>query len=243
MPAGDYSHLIELAEYLEAGAAGHDEGDAVDLPGRARDVAATLRGLAVNLDETGVSLPAGNTACLPGTEIDSIRNWSARDILLGVATAAELWNNTGDPDGVLSGGQRELLDRAITALDEDEDDKTAPFRAWPSLALADVLRAIGILWQSTGGDDPHDVLSSVQRQRLDRAALLVLTAEDRERLIQADARPVSGPVPDGVHLTMAQLSAWAGLDRDLTADELELLDECIPNSSVPDAIGTIVLSL
>lgn len=35
-----------------------------------------------------------------------------------------------------------------------------------------------------------------------------------------------------------QASAWAG--RTLTAEDLERLDACIPNSSIPEAIGDIV---
>lgn len=37
-----------------------------------------------------------------------------------------------------------------------------------------------------------------------------------------------------------QAESWAG--RTLTDDEVERLEECIPNSSIPDAIGTIVSS-
>lgn len=48
------------------------------------------------------------------------------------------------------------------------------------------------------------------------------------------------PGLSGIFLTSAQLRAWAGLGRDLTRDELSRLEGCIPDSSVPDAIGTIV---
>jgi hypothetical protein len=41
-------------------------------------------------------------------------------------------------------------------------------------------------------------------------------------------------------LTYEQLAAWAG--RELSDDEVERLDEAIPNSSIPEAIGTIVES-
>ena len=41
-------------------------------------------------------------------------------------------------------------------------------------------------------------------------------------------------------LTYEQLAAWAG--RDLSEEEIERLDEAIPNSSIPDAINTIVAS-
>jgi hypothetical protein len=45
---------------------------------------------------------------------------------------------------------------------------------------------------------------------------------------------------NGILLTREQLREWAGLGRDLTDDELDELDDCIPNSSIPDAIETIV---
>lgn len=44
----------------------------------------------------------------------------------------------------------------------------------------------------------------------------------------------------GITLTIHQLEAWAG--RELTDEDVERLDECIPNSSIPDAIDTIVAS-
>lgn len=42
----------------------------------------------------------------------------------------------------------------------------------------------------------------------------------------------------GITITRGQLEDWAG--RRLTDDEVERLDECIPNSSIPEAIETIV---
>jgi hypothetical protein len=45
---------------------------------------------------------------------------------------------------------------------------------------------------------------------------------------------------NGIVLTRHQLQAWAG--RSLTAWDIERLDECIPNSSIPEAIETIVSS-
>jgi len=57
---------------------------------------------------------------------------------------------------------------------------------------------------------------------------------------QQDPTGTDGDKDDGILLTSAQLREWAGLSRDLTRNELTALDECIPNSSIPDAIGTIV---
>jgi hypothetical protein len=44
----------------------------------------------------------------------------------------------------------------------------------------------------------------------------------------------------GLLLTREQIRSWAGLGRYLDAAELERLGNCIPGSSVPDAVGTIV---
>ncbi len=44
----------------------------------------------------------------------------------------------------------------------------------------------------------------------------------------------------GIVLARAQLREWAGLGRDLTGQELARLARCIPRSSIPDAVGTIV---
>lgn len=45
----------------------------------------------------------------------------------------------------------------------------------------------------------------------------------------------------GIELTRGQLEAWVG--RDLTDEELVLIEECIPNSSIPEAIATIADSI
>jgi len=44
-----------------------------------------------------------------------------------------------------------------------------------------------------------------------------------------------------IEITRGQLEAWAG--RTLTDDEVRLLDGCVPDSSIPDAIETIVSSM
>jgi len=118
-----------------------------------------------------------------------LRSWTADDILLGVYAAAELWHSTSGQDTyeVLNGSQRDLLDKAAAVLadeyhDVDPDRKTAPFRRWDTTALALTLRAGAILWQSTSGDDPYDVLSTVQKGRLNRAVLLAVTADDLNRM-------------------------------------------------------------
>ncbi len=40
-----------------------------------------------------------------------------------------------------------------------------------------------------------------------------------------------------VQITRDQLESWAG--RELTDEEVDRLDDCIPNSSIPEAIGEI----
>jgi hypothetical protein len=138
-----------------------------------------------------------NTAYGP----NDIRGWTPDDILLGVYAGAELWNSTayyrGDPSDVLDDHQCMLLNRAADAIAGDEnDDKVAPLRSWDTGTLTITLRAAGMLWQSTGGGDPHDVLSSVQRARLDRAAQLAVTADDWSQLA-AGAIPWGQPGSDG----------------------------------------------
>jgi len=51
---------------------------------------------------------------------------------------------------------------------------------------------------------------------------------------------LGGLAAGGLLLTAGQLREWAGLGRDLTAGEMARLAGCIPRSTVPDAIGTIV---
>jgi hypothetical protein len=52
-------------------------------------------------------------------------------------------------------------------------------------------------------------------------------------------------VPDdegkGITLTRGQLNAWAG--RDLTDEEVDTLEEAIPNSSIPEAVQLMADSL
>ena len=45
----------------------------------------------------------------------------------------------------------------------------------------------------------------------------------------------------GIILTRGQLEAWAC--RTLTDEEVEALDEAVPNSSIPEAIGTMADSI
>lgn len=48
-------------------------------------------------------------------------------------------------------------------------------------------------------------------------------------------------VQPGVTITREQLEAWA--DRALTDDEVDQLDDALPHSSIPEAIGVIADSL
>lgn len=51
----------------------------------------------------------------------------------------------------------------------------------------------------------------------------------------------AAPEERGIELTREQLNDWAG--RILSDGEVEALEEAIPNSSIPEAIGTIADSL
>lgn len=42
---------------------------------------------------------------------------------------------------------------------------------------------------------------------------------------------------EGIYLTREQVEAWVG--HPLTLGELADIEECVPNSSIPDAIETI----
>lgn len=44
----------------------------------------------------------------------------------------------------------------------------------------------------------------------------------------------------GLTITREQLEQWAG--RALSDTEIDRLDECVPNSSIPEAIGEICVS-
>lgn len=62
------------------------------------------------------------------------------------------------------------------------------------------------------------------------------TFEDGEDDDEDDG-PDLGPDSVGVKLTRGQVNAWAGYELD--GDQLDQLEEAIPNSSIPEAIGTI----
>lgn len=57
--------------------------------------------------------------------------------------------------------------------------------------------------------------------------------------LPAGAGESPDPAQDGIVLTREQVREWAGLGRDLTDDELGQIDDCIPQSSIPEAIATI----
>jgi len=108
-----------------------------------------------------------------------------------------------------------------------------------------LIRSAGELWDSTGGQDPYDVLSAAQREALDFAAAVYRAAMNREMgagddLAENHTADACAAQAGGILLTRGQLRDWAGLGRDLSGDELAELDECIAASSIPEAIGTIV---
>jgi hypothetical protein len=184
----------------------------------------------------------GLRAALPVSEFGphDARGWSPDDLLLGVYTAAELWHSTSgsDPYDVLSDRQRELLDRAAGVLAEeycnvDPDRKTDPFRAWDTSALLVTLRAGGVLWESTGRDDPNDVLSTVQKGRLDRAALLVVTADDIARY---QAEHGHGP---SWQRTGNEPGHWQAVSRAGLADLKVLTEAAVLGDDSPHAAGSV----
>jgi hypothetical protein len=181
----------------------------------------------------GLRDPAAESEFAP----HDIRSWTQDDILLAVCTAGELWlNSSEDPHDVLSDEQLSLLDEAAddyAGEDSGTYRKTDPFLAWSPRALALTLRAAGILWQSTGGADPYDVLSAVQKGRLDRAETLILTADDLARL--SPEAPEPGPMGPGTALEIvsraidpelrtAEVSTAMNVLRDLAEAALNASD-------------------
>lgn len=69
----------------------------------------------------------------------------------------------------------------------------------------------------------------------DFIALVVGTEWDEDAKMQEKLAPF---MDGGILLTNKQLVAWAG--RTLTAAEIERLTAAIPNSSIPEAVSTIV---
>jgi hypothetical protein len=65
---------------------------------------------------------------------------------------------------------RKLRDVELATL------RPANLREWDADDLRAAVRAAGVLWQSTGGDDPHDVLTERQRELLDAASTAWRTA-------------------------------------------------------------------
>ena len=61
------------------------------------------------------------------------------------------------------------------------------------------------------------------------------------REITSRTTPVTGDGRPTVIITPEQIECWAG--RPLTDDEVSRLDDCIPNSSIPDAVADIVASV
>jgi hypothetical protein len=68
------------------------------------------------------------------------------------------------------------------------------------------------------------------------AALAILN----EAVTSANSVLDENAAQGGIVLARAQLREWAGLGRDLTGHELARLARCIPRSSIPGAVGTIV---
>lgn len=83
-------------------------------------------------------------------------------------------------------------------------------------------------------------LAHFERRKVEREAL-------QERLDTVDAlfnrleELEAAERGEGILLSIEQLTAWAG--RELSRAELERLDEAIPESSIPEAIGVIADNL
>lgn len=85
---------------------------------------------------------------------------------------------------------------------------------------------------------------AVHNARADGVDLLQEAQEDAWAFARDSARresvldEIANDSQPGVTLSRDQLEVWAG--RELTDDEVDRLEEDIPNSSIPKAIATIV---
>jgi hypothetical protein len=64
----------------------------------------------------------------------------------------------------------EIADLAMECLADSGRPETEVLPGWTAVDLEALLVTAGELWNSSGGQDPYDVLSSVQKVRLDAAA-------------------------------------------------------------------------
>ncbi len=83
----------------------------------------------------------------------------------------------------------------------------------------------------------YEILDDITVQ----AGLVRLCPHCDSRADADDACGECGAARPGITLSRAQLETWAG--RVLTDDETDRLDHAIQNSTIPDAIGTIVDNL
>ncbi|MEU7905863.1 hypothetical protein [Actinoplanes sp. NPDC049118] len=89
-----------------------------------------------------------------------------------------------------------------------------------------------------GGQVSHDAAAILHRVgfELGHGACQTLAQE-----ITSRTTPVAGDGRRTVEITREQVECWA--ERALTDDEVSRLDDCIPNSSIPDAVADIVAGL
>jgi hypothetical protein len=108
------------------------------------------------------------------------------------------------------------------------------------VSAADVAHAI-VAYRDLSQCDPAWVLGTWQRlreagpgelQAPQVVGVWELAAQLAQHRLDADAASL---------ITCEQLECWAG--RPLTGDDLDQLDEAIPNSTIPDAIGEIVAGM
>lgn len=115
------------------------------------------------------------------TVTPGLGGYPAGDFWNLVSDAGELWNSTWRTPPALSAVEQEALDLAARvyqgeiAAEMDEDGEVPDF---PVAMLEVVVRAAGLLWQATGGHDPYDVLSGIQRERLNLAAAIYRAGQD-----------------------------------------------------------------
>ncbi|WIM95791.1 hypothetical protein ACTOB_007925 [Actinoplanes oblitus] len=116
----------------------------------------------------------------------------------------------------------------------NDDQRRDHFRG---LAQDYARRYAQLVIDALGGQVSSNAAAVLHRMgfELGHDACQILANEIRPRVAPAsvDDRPT-------VTITREQVECWAG--RTLTDDEVYVLDGCIPNSSIPDAVGDIVAS-
>jgi hypothetical protein len=106
---------------------------------------------------------------------------------VSLATWGDEMAKLGDPDATGADAALSVLNEAVYYSNQALDNlgillaaQVSGLHGYPPEDLGLLVRSAGELWASTGGQDPHDVLSVRQREALDLAAALHRAELSRE---------------------------------------------------------------